>query len=410
MIKVAGGFLALLVMVTATAALAADNPLLGTWKLKSYVREVAATGERYNERGEQPNGYLSYAADGRMYAIITWDNRANPHDVVPTNEERVRLYRTMISYAGTYTVDAEKVIHHVDISWNQNWTGTDQVRFYKLEGNIADHHVRARQEIHRRPRRPQHPGVGAAGALARISSCPAKRCRGAIAPLFILPRAAGKGDRALARWKGPRPRGRPHRRMPPPPPFGWSPFPALRAVADEMSSSLRGAKREAIQLSEQAALDCFAGARNDEHSRGASRARALPPPRPEINSPPAQKREAKRRQAHCPTNRRLRGGASIAGRARLSALHRGARHRLLPRWLSSRTGFPDVSSCRCFARSHSSRRLSTLRADRSFCRSTGAPEPPECGLAIPPAGTATRSAFQACRPDKRPQMSEICRM
>jgi hypothetical protein len=42
----------------------------------------------------------------------------------------------MISYAGTYTMDAEKVIHHVDISWNQIWTGTDQVRFYKLEGNI----------------------------------------------------------------------------------------------------------------------------------------------------------------------------------------------------------------------------------------------------------------------------------
>ncbi len=65
-------------------------------------------------------------------------------------------------------------------------------------------------------------------------------------------------------------------------------------------------------------------------------------------------------------------------------------------------GFPTSQARRCFARSHSSRRLSTLRADRSFCRSTGAPEPPECGLAIPPAGTATRSAFQACRPDKRP--------
>jgi hypothetical protein len=44
--------------------------------LKSFVREVAATGERYNERGEHPNGYLGYAADGRLYAIITWDNRA----------------------------------------------------------------------------------------------------------------------------------------------------------------------------------------------------------------------------------------------------------------------------------------------------------------------------------------------
>jgi hypothetical protein len=41
----------------------------------------------------------------------------------------------MIAYAGTYTIDGGKVIHHVDISWNGARTGTDQVRFYKLEGD-----------------------------------------------------------------------------------------------------------------------------------------------------------------------------------------------------------------------------------------------------------------------------------
>jgi Lipocalin-like domain len=41
----------------------------------------------------------------------------------------------MFAYAGTYTVSANKVIHHVDISWNQLWTGTDQVRFYDLSGD-----------------------------------------------------------------------------------------------------------------------------------------------------------------------------------------------------------------------------------------------------------------------------------
>lgn len=133
--KIAGALSSALLVMSLTAAVAGENPLLGTWKLKSYTREVAATGERYNERGEHPNGYLSYGADGRMYAIITWDKRAAPHDVVPTNEERVELHRTLVSYAGTYTMDAEKVIHHVDISWNQTWTGTDQVRFYKLQGN-----------------------------------------------------------------------------------------------------------------------------------------------------------------------------------------------------------------------------------------------------------------------------------
>ena len=54
---------------------------------------------------------------------------------MPTDEERVKLFSTMISYAGTYTFDAEKVVHHVDISWNQNWTGTNQVRFCKIDGD-----------------------------------------------------------------------------------------------------------------------------------------------------------------------------------------------------------------------------------------------------------------------------------
>ena len=53
--------------------------------------------------------------------------------------------------------------------------------------------------------------------------------------LVFLPREAGKGDRALARWKGRRPRGKPPCSRPPPPRFAWSPSPAtLRSAgADE---------------------------------------------------------------------------------------------------------------------------------------------------------------------------------
>jgi hypothetical protein len=75
MTKATGPILAFLLILLGMSALAADNPLLGNWKLKSYVREVTATGERYNERGEHPNGYLNYSADGRMYAIIAWVGR-----------------------------------------------------------------------------------------------------------------------------------------------------------------------------------------------------------------------------------------------------------------------------------------------------------------------------------------------
>ena len=129
-------FTALMLLLSPTVALAGENPVLGTWKLKSFVREVTATGEKINQYGEHPSGYLGYSADGRMYAVITADNRIKPSDVNLTDEQRVKLHQTLQSYAGTYTVQADRVIHHVDISWNEAWTGTDQVRFFKLDGNI----------------------------------------------------------------------------------------------------------------------------------------------------------------------------------------------------------------------------------------------------------------------------------
>jgi hypothetical protein len=94
-------------VLSATIVAAEENPILGTWKLKSFV-QVRATGERYNPFGEHPNGYLSYSSDGRMNAIVVGDNRVKPHEGEPTDEEAVKLYRTMLAYAGTYTLDAEK--------------------------------------------------------------------------------------------------------------------------------------------------------------------------------------------------------------------------------------------------------------------------------------------------------------
>ena len=113
----------------------ADCPVLGTWRLRTYVRERLSDGERHNQFGEAPVGYIGYAPDGRMYAIFTRDDRVVPRDVVPTDEEGVQLLGSMVAYAGTYTLGDKKVVHHIDISWNQGWTGTDQVRFFEMDGD-----------------------------------------------------------------------------------------------------------------------------------------------------------------------------------------------------------------------------------------------------------------------------------
>lgn len=49
--------------------------------------------------------------------------------------ERAEAFTTFLAYAGRYTLTADKVIHHVEISSLQNFVGTDLVRFIKFQGD-----------------------------------------------------------------------------------------------------------------------------------------------------------------------------------------------------------------------------------------------------------------------------------
>ena len=112
-----------------------NEDLYGTWRLLSFTQRVVATGEKSDVFGKAPHGFLSYGRDGRMSAILAKDGRPKPTDMAKlTGEERTELFNTVIAYAGTFTFDGKTVTHHVDISWNENWTGTDQVRNIRLEG------------------------------------------------------------------------------------------------------------------------------------------------------------------------------------------------------------------------------------------------------------------------------------
>ena len=122
-------------MPTSTLPLRWDgNPLLGTWKLKSYVVTTAA-GKRSTPYEKRPTGYLICSADGRMQVIGAASDRIVPTGPSPPDNERRLLYDTMFAYAGAYSVEADRVIHHVDISGNEAWIGTDQARCFEVNGN-----------------------------------------------------------------------------------------------------------------------------------------------------------------------------------------------------------------------------------------------------------------------------------
>jgi len=111
--------------------------ILGTWRLVSYVREVLPSGAKSDVMGTHPSGYINYGRDGRMIVMIVGSDRKKPVGALATPDEAEALIKSMLIYAGTYTIDSEAktVTHHVEISWNQSRAGTDQVRSYKLDGN-----------------------------------------------------------------------------------------------------------------------------------------------------------------------------------------------------------------------------------------------------------------------------------
>jgi hypothetical protein len=106
----------------------------GVWKLVKYSRRFLDTGE---VRADMlPQAYILYTPGGFMMSITVEENRAPPAGEVLTDDERVRLFKSIISaYSGRYTVEGDKVIHDVAMSWNEAWTGTRQMRLFKVTGD-----------------------------------------------------------------------------------------------------------------------------------------------------------------------------------------------------------------------------------------------------------------------------------
>jgi hypothetical protein len=134
--------LLLLLLVPATgqenAVAQSKTDLVGTWKLVSASYTTDKGKVIHNVYGLNPTGFLTYTADGRMMAIITDGGRkplsVNDRVSAPASG-RAEAFATSVAYAGRYTLDGDKVIHHVEVSTMQNVVNTDFVRtIVKLEG------------------------------------------------------------------------------------------------------------------------------------------------------------------------------------------------------------------------------------------------------------------------------------
>lgn len=136
--------------VVASAADSQASGLVGTWRLVSF--EDVENGKTIYEFGDKPLGLFIYTADGHVAIQIA--DPANPKCVVPDKrsgpggtvgpavptcspDQALALLNRYVAYWGTYTVDmaAGVVIHHVVSDISNGYTGTDQRRPFRLEGD-----------------------------------------------------------------------------------------------------------------------------------------------------------------------------------------------------------------------------------------------------------------------------------
>ena len=107
------------------------DKLIGTWKLVSCVMEDVETKEQKLVWGEHPNGYIVLTPSGRWIVVQTAEGRKVPQ----TDADRTAAFRSMLAYSGRYRTEGDKIIIKVDIAWDESWNGTEQVRFYRIEGD-----------------------------------------------------------------------------------------------------------------------------------------------------------------------------------------------------------------------------------------------------------------------------------
>ena len=150
----------LTVFPSVTTAGDLTDRLVGTWRLARFV-DTAANGKVTYPFGEHPSGYFVYDPTGHLSVqIMRMPPRptfAAGDDDKGTDAEVRAAYDGYAAYYGTYRVDeAHSVVTHVvEGSLNPSYTGTEQPRPFRLEGDQLVIEVRDKdgslhyRELHR---------------------------------------------------------------------------------------------------------------------------------------------------------------------------------------------------------------------------------------------------------------------
>jgi hypothetical protein len=105
--------------------------IVGIWRLLSYEVESQSTGGREPVLGKNPTGNIIFTPEGRMMVVITGEGR----QAAKTDQDRADLFKSLVAYTGMYRVESDKWITKVEVAANPAWVGTEQTRFFRVDGD-----------------------------------------------------------------------------------------------------------------------------------------------------------------------------------------------------------------------------------------------------------------------------------
>jgi len=112
-----------------------NNKLVGRWKLVSASSTTSKGEPIETPYGLDPVGFLTYTADGRVTALISYGGRKALSGSGGTLEEPAEAFKTFLAYGGTYTLSGDKVTHIIEISSIQTYVARDLVRRIQFHGD-----------------------------------------------------------------------------------------------------------------------------------------------------------------------------------------------------------------------------------------------------------------------------------
>jgi len=110
----------------------AEDQLAGTWRLLSLSRHTPE-GAPIPDRPRR--GLLTFSPGRRFMLMLTWADRPAPANDPPTDAERAALHKSFIAFAGSFEIDGDRLLFHIEISWNETWTGHQHPRTFVLTGD-----------------------------------------------------------------------------------------------------------------------------------------------------------------------------------------------------------------------------------------------------------------------------------